>query len=127
MVNGFLRRARDRRGKARLGCLFFLLIVAVVAYYGVDVGTIYFKRWQMIDEMRVQAGFAPSIDDAAIRRRLLRKIESLDLPSDARSNLRIVRTLRPREIVISTRYEVTFVLPFLVKPDTLNLEVRSPI
>jgi len=127
VVSGFFVRARNRRGKARIGCLFSLLIVATVGYYGVDVGTIFFKRWQLIDEMKVQAGFAPSIDDAAVRRRLERKIASLDLPSNARLNLRIRRTMRPREIIISTAYEVTFILPFIIRSDTLDIEVRSPI
>ena len=92
-----------------------------------DVGTIFLKRWQLIEEMKAQAGFAPSIDDAAIQRRLHREIEDLDLPASARVNLRIRRSMRPREILISTKYPVAFVLPFYVKSDTLNLEVRRPI
>ena len=127
MVNGLFVKAKNRRGKTRIGCLLALLVVATAGYYGVDVGTIFFHRWQLIEEMEAQAGFAPSIDDAAIQRRLLRKIENLDLPSHARANLRIRRTMRPREIVISTRYPVTFVLPFFVISDTLNLAVRSPL
>ncbi|MFC1639634.1 hypothetical protein ACFL3B_02600 [Gemmatimonadota bacterium] len=127
MVRGYLRSARNRRGKTRLGCLFSLLVVATVAYYGVDLGTTFFKRWQLIEEMKAQAGFAPSIDDAAIQRRIHRKIETLGLPTQARANLRIRRSMRPREIAISTRYPVTFVLPFYVRSDTLNIEVRRPI
>ena len=127
MVSSVFTRARNRRGKTRLGCLFSLLVAATVAYYGVDIGTMFFKRWQLIEEMKAQAGFAPSIDDAAIQRRIHRKIETLDLPNHARVNLRIRRSLRPREIVISTKYPVTFVLPFYIKSDTLNLVVRRPI
>jgi len=118
---------RNTRGKTRLGCLFTLLIVAAVAYYGVGLGTTLLVRWQLMQEMKAQAGYAPSIDDVAIRRRLERKIGNLGLPAHARSNLRIRRTLRPREIIISTSYEVTLVLPFMVKLDTLQVEVRSPI
>jgi len=117
----------SNRGRARLGCLLFLLILAVAGYYSVDAGSIVIKRWRLADEMRAQAGFAPSIDDAAIRRRLYRRIESLDLPDEARSNLRIRRTIRPREIVISTSYAVTWVLPFATIPDTLEIEHRGPI
>ena len=127
MVSGFLRKARNRRGKTRIGCLFSLLIVATVGYYGMDVGTIFFKRWQLIEEMKAQAGFAPSIDDGAIQRRLHRKIENLDLHSAARANLRIRRTMRPRQIVISTSYPVTFVQPFYARVDTLNPVVKRPL
>ena len=91
------------------------------------MGSILFDRWQMIEEMKAQAGFAPSIDDAAIQRRIHRKIEDLGLPNHARVNLRIRRTMRPREIVISTKYPVTIVLPFYIRSDTLNLEVRRPL
>lgn len=127
MVRTILRRARNRRGKTRLGCLFTLLIVAAVAYYGVDIGAIYFDRWQLMQEMKAQAGFAPSIDDAAIQRRMFRKIDDLGLPNQARASLRIRRTMRPREIIISTKYPITIVLPFMIRSDTLNLEVRRPL
>lgn len=126
-MTSLFTRARNRRGKTRLGCLFSLLIAATVGYYGVDMGSILFDRWQMIEEMKAQAGFAPSIDDAAIQRRIHRKIEDLGLPNHARVNLRIRRTMRPREIVISTKYPVTIVLPFYIRSDTLNLEVRRPL
>ena len=87
----------------------------------------FFDRWQLMEEMKAQAGFAPSIDDGAIQRRLYRKIEDLELPSHARVNLRIRRTMRPREIVIRTNYPVTLVFPFYTRSDTLNLEVRRPL
>ena len=118
---------RNQRGRRRLGCLFTLLILATLGYYGLDPGNMLFKSWQLEQEMKAQAGFAPSIDNAAIRRRLLRKIQSLELPDEARANLRIRRTFRPREIVITTEFEVTIVLPFSTKLDTFNLEVRSPL
>jgi hypothetical protein len=127
VVDGFFQKVRDRSGKTRLGCLFTLLLVATAGYYGADIGAVFFDRWQLIEEMKAQAGFAPSIDDAAIQRRLHRKMEELELPRHARSNLRIRRTLRPREIAISTKYAVTFLLPFYTMSDTLNIEVRSPL
>ena len=118
---------RHQRGKRRLGCLFTVLILATLGYYGLDPANLLFKTWQLKQEMKAQAGFAPSINDEAIRRRLNRKIESLDLPTAARANLRIRRTFRPREIVISTEYEMTLILPFTTRLDTLNVEVRSPL
>lgn len=127
MVSSLTKRTRNRRGKARLGCLFSLLIAATVVYYGVDLGAVFFDRWQLLEEMKAQAGFAPSIDDGAIQRRLHRKIEDIGLPNNARANLRIRRTMRPREIVIRTKYPVTLVFPFYTRSDTLNLEVRRPL
>ncbi len=73
-----------------------MLILATVGYYGVDPANMLFKAWQFREEMKAQAGFAPTINNEAIRRRLNRKIETLGLPSTARSNLSIRRILRPR-------------------------------
>jgi hypothetical protein len=118
---------KHQRGKRRLGCLFTVLVLATVGYYGLEPGSMLFKTWQLREEMKAQAGFAPSIDNAAIRRRLNRKIENLGLPPAVRSNLEIRRTLRPREIIISTEIEMTYVLPFITRIDTLDIEVRSPV
>jgi hypothetical protein len=104
-----------------------LLLLATIVYYGFDPASMLFKTWQLNEEMKAQAGFARSIDDQAILRRLRRKVGSLELPNEARSNLRIRRVLRPREIIITTEYEVTYVLPFFTTVDTLKLEVRSPL
>ena len=117
----------SKRGKKRLGCLFTLLIVATVGYYGIDPGNLLFKSWQLEQEMKAQAGFAQSVDNAAIQRRLARKIDNLGLPDVARRNLRIRRTFQPREIIITTEFEVTIVLPFTTKVYTFNPEVRSPL
>ena len=127
MVTAIGPKWRDRQGKIRLGCLFTLLVAAAAAYYGVGVGGVYVKQWQFKEEMKAQAGYAPSIDDEAIRRRLARKIEELGLPNRALRQLRVRRTMTPREIVISTTYEVTLTLPFRTITVTLRPEVRSPL
>ena len=118
---------KERRGKRRLGWLLTLLFLATAVYYGLDPANMLYKTWQLKAEMKTQAGFAESIDDQAIIRRLRRKIVSLGLPAEAHSNLRVRRELRPREIIITTAYEVTYVLPFFSKLDTIDLEVRSPL
>jgi hypothetical protein len=111
---------------SRLGCLFSLLIIVVAVYYGVNIGGVYLRYYQLVDEMRTQAKVAPSIDDATIRRRLLRKIDDLDLPADARQ-VTIRRTNRPREIQIATTYRDTLELPFYKYVITLTPEARQPL
>jgi len=111
----------------RLGCLFSLLLLSTATYYGVNLGGVYMKYYRMQDEMRTQAKVAPSIDDATIRRRILRKIESLALPADARRELQVRRTLRPLEIRIHTTYRDTLVLPFYKYVVTLQPEARQPL
>jgi hypothetical protein len=127
MVAGTRRRLGDRRGITRLGCLFSLLLLATGVYYGVALGGVYMSYYRVQDEMRTQAKVAPSVDDATIRRRILRKIDQLALPAEARRELQVQRTLRPREIRIHTTYQDTLVLPFYKYVVTLKPEARQPL
>ncbi len=115
----------DECGASRMGCLFLVLIVVAVVYFGLPIGGMYIRYYRMENEMRTQARFAPSIDDGAIRRRLLQTMGDLGLPLEARRRLRINRTSRPREIVISTSWEETIVLPFYTRVQIFTPEVRE--
>ena len=115
----------DERGASRMGCLFVVLIVVAVVYFGLPIGRMYIRYYRMENEMKTQARFAPSIDDGAIRRRLLQTIDDLGLPLEARGRLRISRTSRPREIVITTSWEETIVLPFYTRVQIFTPEVRE--
>ena len=118
----------NRSGKSRLGCLFQLVLFAGVGYYGFDWGKVYFKYWSIREAMRSQASMASGRDDATIHRRILVKIDNLGLPAEAKSNIRIRRRNRPREIVISTSYVVTLRIPFREPLErTLNPEARQPL
>ena len=117
---------RGTDGKGRLGCVFTLLLLVIGLYYGVPFGTIYVNYWRFKEEIKTQARLAPSIDNAAIRRRLRLKAEDLGLPEEAKQIV-IQRTLRPREIVIKITYEQTVDLPFVHHTFTLTPEVRNPL
>ena len=114
----------DERGATRTGCLFLVLIVVAVVYFGHPIGSMYIRYYRLENEMHTQARFAPSIDDDTIRRRLLQTIDQLSLPVEAR-RLSIRRTSRPREIVISTRWEETIILPFYTRVQEFAPEVRE--
>ncbi len=115
----------DERGASRMGCLFVVLIVVAVVYFGLPIGGMYIRYYRMENEMKTQARFASSIDDGAIQRRLLQTVDDLGLPLEARRRLRILRTRRPRQIVISTSWEETIVLPFYSRVQTFAPEVRE--
>ena len=118
-------RLDDEHGATRIGCLVLVLVVVAVVYFGLPIGGMYIRYYRMQNEMQTQARFAPSIDDDTIRRRLLQTVDDLGLPPEARSRLRILRTRRPREIVISTRWEETFVFPFYTRVQRFAPEVRE--
>jgi len=103
-----------------------LLLIVVGLYYGIPIGTIYVNYWRFKEEIKTQARLAPSIDNAAIRRRLRQKVDVLGLPDQAKQ-ITIQRTLRPREIVIRTTYEQTLDLPFVHHTFTLAPEVKNPL
>ncbi len=114
----------DERGATRTGCLFLVLLLVAVVYFGHPIASMYIRYYRMENEMQTQARFAPSIDDGAIRRRLLQTIDDLGLPPEAR-RLSIRRTSRPREIIISTSWEETIVLPFYTRVQRFAPVVRE--
>lgn len=126
MVERGRSNLRDRRGKSRLGCVFTLLLLALGLYYGIPLGSVYYRYWSVKQEIRTQARLAPSIDNATIMRRIRRKAEELGLPNEAKE-VSIRRTLRPREITIKTSYEENIELPFFNFTLALTPEVTSPL
>ena len=113
---------RNPDGKARTGCLFTLLVVAALGYYGKDWGPSYFDKWSLKQEIKSLARSAAGLDDGSIHRRLAKKIDDLALPIEAKDNIRIRRTSRPREIEISTSYRIQLPRPFL-GPYTWEIEL----
>jgi hypothetical protein len=106
--------------------VFSLALFAVAVYVAVNVGEVWLRYYQLLDEMRVQVRLAPNLPDATIRDRLLRRVEQLGLPDEAR-RFSIRRTSRPREIVISTEYRETVTLPFFTHTFTFRPRASAPL
>ena len=98
-----VRPGRDESGKGRLGCLFVILLVVLAVYVGKDFGAVYFRYYQLNDEVKSQASFAPGLTDQAIRDRLVSKADSLNIPLGPKQ-WQIKRTRSPSEISISAEY-----------------------
>jgi hypothetical protein len=101
-----------RRGASTLGCLFSLLLVVAVIYFGVNVGAPYFRYYQFRDAMQQEVRFAERKTDSEIRASLRLKADSLDLPGPAQ-RINIRRT--PSRIVIWTDYTETIDFPFVTR------------
>lgn len=108
---------KARRGAGSLGCLFTLLILAVIGYFGLPVAEVYFRYWQFEDEMSQAVRFARVNPDAEIRKRLQTFVDSSGLPPAAR-NLQIQR--RDGRINVSASYAEEFHLPGYVKVQEFN-------
>ncbi len=124
MVTSRRARWRNRRGRTSLGCIFTLVLLAIVGYYALGAGWTYLHYWQILDEMRLQARLAPTLDDSVIRRRLVTRAGELELPSEA-NRFVIKRLARPREIVITTRWKGTIALPFYEWVVTFQPQARA--
>ncbi len=119
---------RARRGQPRgvssIGCLFSLLIVVVVFYYGIDIGRAYWDYYKLLDQMKVSARFAQTQTDDQILRTLRGTVDELGLPDQAKRFV-IRRIQSPRVIRIRTEYNVQIELPFTVRVLTMKPEVEA--
>ncbi|HET6837134.1 MAG TPA: hypothetical protein VFH24_03765 [Gemmatimonadales bacterium] len=98
-----------RRGAGGLGCLVSLVLFAAALYYGVNIGQVYLRYYQLMDGMRSQARLAPSLQDDVIQRRLTAQADSL-LPG-RRPQFKITRGGTPKKIIIETIYSDKVELP----------------
>lgn len=111
--------APRRRGAGGLGCIISLVLFAAALYYGVNIGQVYMRYYQLRDGMRTQARLAPSLQDDVIQRRLTAQADSL-LPG-RRPQFKITRGGSPKKIIIETIYSDKVELPlfkhtFVMRP-----------
>ena len=101
-------RAGGRRGVGRLGCLFTLLIVAAVLYFGVNVFEKYYAYLQFKDAMSQEIRFRSFLPDERIKANLQVAADSLGLPEEAG----IVTITRDRGLMtITAEYAELIELP----------------
>jgi hypothetical protein len=102
----------SRRGASTLGCLFSLLVVVAVIYFGVNIGAPYFRYYRFRDAMQQEARFADRKTDAQILMTLRLKADSLALPARAHT-INVQRS--PSRVVIWTEYAETVDFPFVTR------------
>lgn len=102
----------QRRGASSLGCLFTLFVAAVVIYYGVNVGEIYWRFYEFQDDMKQQARFASNTPTPKILTHLRARADTLGLPEDAHD---ITIQRNDKQIVIEAQYYERIELPFRVR------------
>ena len=108
---------KPRRGASSLGCLFTLLVVAAVIYFGVNVGEVYWRFYEYQDDMQQEARFAANRGDDQIKRRLAAAADSLGLPEAAG---RVFIRRGSHEISIQATYYERIELPLYVREVQFN-------
>ena len=111
-----------RVGASTLGCLFSTALFLVAVYYGIHVGGIYWRYYQLQDDMRQQAIFARQNTDDVIQGRLTAQADSL-LGSSPR--FRIQRA--SGRVLIDTEYSESVDLPLLKRTFVLHPRVEEPL
>lgn len=113
-----------RRGASSLGCLFTLLIVSAVIYFGINVGEIYWRYYEFQDDMKQEVRFAQASTNDRILARLRAKADSLDLPDDAR-DIAIRRT--QKAISIEAEYYERIELPMFARDVLFRPHAEGPL
>ena len=72
-----------RRGVAGIGCLGWILIVAIVSYVGLAVSAPYMRFYRFRDAVDQQVHYATFRSDDAIRKELWAAADSIGLPEPA--------------------------------------------
>jgi hypothetical protein len=103
---------RGRRGASAIGCLGSLVVVAVVAYYGINLGRIWWRYWEIKERMGTAVRYAFTQADSQVQAQLRADAREIGLPLDG-LRFRIERLQAPASVVISTRYRETVDLPLL--------------
>lgn len=103
---------RRRRGTSKLGCLLSLLLAVAIAYFGINIGEVFFRYYRYRDAMRQEGRFARQNTDEAIRRHLRSFADSIGLPNDA-GRVSVKRTAN--RIHISAEYDEVVELPLFVR------------
>jgi hypothetical protein len=111
-----------RRGASALGCLVSLALLAAAAYYGVHVGGVYLRYYELVDDMRQQARFAGQATDDVIETRLLAQADSL---LGQAPDFRISRGRG--QVTIQTEYSETVELPLFKHTFVLRPRAEAPL
>jgi hypothetical protein len=118
-------RPVGRRGTSLVGCLVALALLAIAAWYGGHIGLVYWRQYQLLDEMKVNARHASGLPDATIRNRLDTKVREVFGP-DRVIRFAITRPRGRNSIIIETQYRDSVALPFLHRGFAFQPHVQFP-
>lgn len=113
------------RGTSTTGCLFSMLVLAVVLYYGMNLGRVWWRYWELTDRMKAAALFAINQPVPEILRRLQADVDEIGVPAEAKKFN--IQRIQGASITITTTYHETVELPFVHKTLTFKPSVRQRI
>ena len=100
------------RGASTLGCLFTMVVLGAIAYFGVNVGRVYWRFYEYQDDIRQEVRFASQHTNDQIRTALRASADSLGLPEAAG---KILIRRNDTSISVEAEYYENVELPMYVK------------
>jgi hypothetical protein len=101
---------RSRRGASKIGCLLSIALFVGALTYGVRIGRIYWRYYELTEDMKQSARFAQTQSDDVIRRNLMQRVDELGIPPEAK-RFAIRRAGPPWRILIRSEYRERLDLP----------------
>ena len=112
------------RGTSTLGCLFTLMILGAMGYFGMNVARAYWRAYEFQDDMRQEVRFAAQRTNEQILLHLKASADSLELPEGA-SKISIRRT--NASIAVEAEYWENVELPMYVKEFHFHPHAEGPL
>jgi len=107
-------------GGAKIRILVLVLILGAAAYYGNEIGGVYWRKYRLADAVDGQMSFVGQRSDEGIRARILQDIEHMNLPPAAR-RFTFVRNQQAHQLQFSTSYSETVNLLFTKREISLKV------
>ncbi len=118
-------RGDRQRGASLLGCVVTLALLGIALWYGGHIGLMYWRQYQLLDEMKVNARHASGLPDDTIRRRLDAKVREVFGP-DRLLRFEIARPRGSGSMVIATEYRDSIDLPYFQRGFPFRLRAQHP-
>jgi hypothetical protein len=98
----------NRTGASKVGCLFQLMVLAAIGYFGADVGQVYWRYFRFKDAVEQEVRFHPGRSIPEMRQRIRAIADSLDMPDEA--GIALVRKT-PKQTHVEVHWDDTLILP----------------
>lgn len=119
-----MTRRRFETGEGKIGCIFWTLVVVVLAIAGWKMIPVKIATSELYDYMVEQAKWAASTKPEQLQKGIVAEAKRLDLPVEA-ENVRVVSD--GSRIKMSARFTVPIDFPLRTYEWEFNLEVDRPI
>jgi hypothetical protein len=112
------------RGTSTLGCLFTLMVLGAIVYFGLNVGRVYWRFYEYQDDIRQEVRFASQRTNDQILVHLRASADSLGLP-EAAGKISIRRN--NSSISLEAEYYENVELPMYVKELHFHPHAEGPL